>query len=280
MKTMKQVIPAAILIFIITSLLVTNSDVLFESGIQNQIEDHYGMNEIYVHYYAGTFNFIISAASALIIVAAENRVGIRGWTYIASGIFLNGLVGLGEVIEHFFNPFWHDFFHYVHIYAGLFGLFLLYLGTRSVVSSITGREVTEKTSTVLAALAALFLLSMLTSIKTTQKWDPTFEVPVISVLFIPTLLLTVLLVYDAAKIFQESGFVMVTLSAFAVFAMLLNLVIILGRISDVIGNAYAYILTHGIQDILHVASATTAFVFSVTLNITLRKLEKIEELML
>ncbi len=277
---MKRILPVAILLFVATSFLLTNPDVSFETAIQNQIEGHYGMNEIYVHYYAGTFNFFISTASALIIISAKNRVGVRGWTYIASGIFFNGLVGIGEVVEHLFNPFWHDFFHYIHIYAGLFGLVLLYLGTRSVVGSMFGKEVRERRSTVLSALLALFLLSMLTSVKTTQKWDPAFEVPVISVLFLPTFFLAVFLVYDAARIFQESGFVMVTLSAFAVFAMLLNFVIILGRISDVIGNAYAYILTHGIQDILHIASATTAFIFSVTLNITMKKLKKAEELIL
>ncbi len=277
---MKWTVLTAILVFVITSFIVTNADVSFEGSIERQIGEHYGMNEIYVHYYSGTFNFIISIASAFIIVTAENRAGIKGWMYIASGIFLNGLVGLGEVIEHFFKPFWHDFFHYTHIYAGLFGLFLLYLGTKSVINTIIGREVTEKISIILSTIIVLLLLALMTSIKTTQNWDPRFEVPVISSLLIPTILLTMLLVYDAVKIFQESGFVMITLSAFAVFTMFLNLVIILGRISDIVGNAYLYILTHGIQDILHVSSATTALIFSATLSITLKKLEKIDELIL
>ncbi len=277
---MKRVIPLAVLAFISVTLLVTNPTLTFEGAIGQQIQDHYGMNEIYVHFYAGIYNFSISSASALVIVLAENGVGIRGWRYIASGIFMNGVVGMGEVAEHFFNPFWHDFFHYTHIYAGLFGLFLLYLGTRTVIGSITGENPQEMTSVIAISAAGLFVLSMLTSIKTTQKWDPVYEVPVISAIFLPTFFLAVLLVYDAIKIFQESGFVMVTLSAFAVFSMLLNLVIILGRISDITGNAYAYVVTHGIQDILHSASATTAFIFSVTVYITMKKVKKIECLVL
>jgi len=276
---MYRIIPVGVILLVIIFFSITNLNVRFDGYyLKNQIDDHHRMNEIYVHYYVGMFNFIISTASALLIISAKNKSGTRGWIYIASGIFLNGSVGFGEVIEHFFNPFWHDFFHYIHIYGGLFGLYLLYLGTRSVVSSVGGKRVVENKSTILAVFLALFVLSILTSIKTTQKWDPRFEVPIISILFIPTLTLTILLIYDAAKIFIESGFVMVTLSTFAVFSMLLNFVIILGRISDILGNAYAYILTHGIQDLLHVASATTALIFSVTLSITMMKFEKIEEL--
>lgn len=174
----------------------------------------------------------------------------------------------------------HDFFHYFHIYSGFFSLLLLYLGVKLILSSIVGNNISERKSIIAASLILLLFLSLLTSVKTTEKWDPRFEIPVMSILLIPTILLTILLVYDAYKIFQESGFVMVTLTSFAVFAMLLQLVIILGRISDIMGNAYFYTITHSIQDLLHVASATNALIFAVTLNMTFKKIKSVEEIIL
>ena len=276
---MRLALLSAAFIFLLASFLLVNSDVYFSGdSIENQIKEHYDLNEIYVHYYSGFFNFLICSISALIIVTAERKLEIGGWNYIASGILFNGFIGFGEVVEHFFKPFWHDFFHYFHVYSGFFSLLLLYLGVRLVLASIAGRKTLENKFIIVAAFIFLLILSFLTSIKTTEKWDPRLEVPVMSLLLAPTVLLTILLIYDALKIFQESGFVMVTLTSFAVFAMFLQLVIILGRISDILGNAYFYALTHSLQDVLHVASATNALLFSVTLSMTLGKIKRVEEI--
>ncbi len=276
---MRLALLSAAFIFLLASFLLVNSDVYFSGdSIENQIKEHYDLNEIYVHYYSGFFNFLICLISALIIVTAERKLEIGGWNYIASGILFNGFIGFGEVVEHFFKPFWHDFFHYFHVYSGFFSLLLLYLGVRLVLASIAGRKTLENKFIIVAAFIFLLILSFLTSIKTTEKWDPRLEVPVMSLLLAPTVLLTILLIYDALKIFQESGFVMVTLTSFAVFAMFLQLVIILGRISDILGNAYFYALTHCLQDVLHVASATNALIFSVTLSMTLGKIKRVEEI--
>lgn len=88
-------------------------------------------------------------------------------------------------------------------------------------------------------------------------------------------MITILLIYDAVKLLSESGFVLVCITSFALFAMLLNFVILLGRISDIYGNAFLYVIIHGLQDLLHVASATTSIILAGTIKITVEKLEKI-----
>lgn len=95
----------------------------------------------------------------------------NGWLYIGSGIGFNGLVGLGEVMEHSFDPFLHDFFHYIHIYAGMICMFLVYLGVNNLLSMEERRIKGDFESYSIVYLAIIFLvvLSLVTFFKTSQN---------------------------------------------------------------------------------------------------------------
>ncbi len=276
---MRYILPIILIIFIVSAALITDTSVHLDGTIKDQSEEHHGMNEIYVHYYSGIMNFLLSSFSAWIIVTATRDSGVRGWNCISFGVLFNGFVGFGEVTEHFFEPIWHDFFHYFHISAGLLGILLLYLGTRSIVFSVSGLKNVESRWILFTFIIALLVLSLVTSMKTTSDWDPSYEIPVVSILFIPTLILTVALIYDSARIFQESGFTMISLSLFAVSAMLLNFVIILGRIADIQENMYLYIVAHGFQDLLHVISSMMAIILALTISIAMEKIKNIRGIM-
>lgn len=229
----------------------------------NQLVDHKGLAEIYVHLGSSFFLFAASLLAISIIWLNFGRRG-QGWFALRIGIFFVGLIGLGEAAEHFFSAQGHDFFHYLHMVAAPLSLFFLYLAINELkllYFDLKPKRMIGNGPLYLIALAGIVVAAIL-GYQAKANWDVTVELPFLTITVIPTLAIAYMLVKRSADLYRAQNRVpLFNLSIFSTTlalipllawgAVVLAVAIWLGRVADFLQWAPAYVVTHTIQDMFH-----------------------------
>ena len=243
-----------------------------ESGlIANQFIDHHGMMEIYSHLFASTFLFIASLIALYLFYKTLIKGSSHSWTHIGAGIVGVGLIGLGEAAEHFFleSPFGNGVFHYLHMIAAPIALYLFYIGITEFIEEdqIISKFGSKKKSgtlsikQILLIYAAMFIAVAVLASISVKPWDPKVEGPFLYAALIPTLILAFILVLKSEEVTES--IVMIFIPIIAVLVSLLALDIWFGRYVDIWGNAPLYVITHNIQNVLHVLNGGVLLLFAI-----------------
>lgn len=222
----------------------------------DQYQGHYGLQEIYVHYYAGIFLF--TASMLCIIFIYRNSWESRSGHSIPAGIFLTGLIGFGEVAEHFTTtPFGHDFYHYLHLVSGSLAVFFLFIGLKGHI----GNKNKLSFSLVLGMMTIGLLVSAGAASQSNMPWDMEIEIPFLILTALPAFAISIIILFiEYKKIFKNPSLFVLLISLIGASATILTLDIIIGRIFDITGMASGYTITHAIQDVLH--ATTGAFILA------------------
>ncbi len=218
----------------------------------DQYQGHYGLQEIYVHYYAGIFLFI--ASIVYLITFRKNKSGYS----MPAGIFLTGLIGLGEVAEHLTTtPFGHDFYHYLHLVSGSLAVFFLFTGLKEHIEN----KIKLSLSLILGMIALGILVSIGAASRSNTPWDMEIEIPFLIFTALPAFIISIIILFiEYKKIFKKPSSFVLLLSLIGAGVTILTLDIIIGRIFDIAGLASGYIITHALQDVLH--AITGAFILT------------------
>ncbi|MFQ5887501.1 MAG: hypothetical protein ACE5HY_02260 [Candidatus Hydrothermarchaeales archaeon] len=238
----------------------------------HQFVDHHGMMEIYSHLFASTFLFIASLIALYLFYKAFTGESSYPWRYIEAGTVGVGLIGLGEAAEHFFleSPFGHGIFHYLHMISAPIALYFFYIG---ITEFIKEDQVTSKfdsvqsssglsTKHILLIFVAMFLVVAVLAGISYVPWDPRVEGPFLYVSLIPTLILAWMLVVKSEEVTES--IVMIFIPIIAVLVSLLALDVWFVRYVDIWGNAPLYVITHNIQNVLHVLNGGVLLMFAIT----------------
>lgn len=217
---------------------------LVDGALIGQLFDHHGLAEIYVHLSTGSLLFVTSMACYWIIRRVFRDIP-QGWPLLRVGIAFGGLIGLGEVAEHFFVDQLHDYFHYLHMIAAPVSLLFyyyavselraLYFDNRSV------RMLRPSYSTGLSVLAVSIPATL--ALASRQPWDIGIEAPFLWLTVVPTVVVAMLVLRESAYLYSERGKIpVINLSLFstvlaavpimATMTALLAMTIWIGRLSD------------------------------------------------
>jgi len=224
----------------------------------DQYQGHYGLQEIYVHYYAGVFLFIASILCVIFIY--RNFWGNRTNHSIPAGIFFTGLIGFGEVAEHFTTtPFGHDFYHYLHLTSGSLAVFFLFIGLKGHI----GNKNKLSFPLVLGMITIGLLISAGAASQSNMPWDMEIEIPFLILTALPAFAISIIIVFiEYKKFFKTPSSFVLLLSLIGASATILTLDIIIGRIFDITGMASGYTITHALQDVLHATTGTFILAFA------------------
>ena len=229
----------------------------------NQWIDHRGLAEIYVHIAASLFLFLASLLAIFVIWLNFGRRG-QGWFALRMGILFIGFIGLGEAAEHFFSVRGHEFFHYLHMISAPMGLFFLYLAVNELqllYFDLEPKRMVSNNGLYLLALASVGLAAAL-GYQAKASWDTSVEQPFLSITVIPTLIIAYLLIRRSIDLYRAQNRVpLFNLSIFSTNlalipllawgAVVLAVVIWLGRVADFLAWPTAYAVSHTIQDLFH-----------------------------
>jgi hypothetical protein len=236
---------------------------MFDESLElvNQAAGHHGMLEIGVHNFASLFFAIASlvAIMQIYIVFGGEKVG---WPAISGAFLFAGLIGAGEVFEHFLGPFGHDFFHYLHMIGAPVAMFFLWVGMKELIGE---RRRTVSMAHVVIALILVGSASLFLGSQAETPWDKSIELPFFYITAIPALILGVLCIKTAYGKFFEfmkrtKQSILWAVSNFIFLITLgitfITLDIFLGRVAAQLGSGQFYVLTHALQDVLHVVNGT------------------------
>lgn len=243
----------------------------FHDGIIiNQFIAHKGLQEIYLHIYAGFFLFVISVVSVTNLYDYFKDSKYT-WRPIMAGILCTGLIGLGEGAEHLFATYGHEVFHYTHMIGSPIAMYFFYTGAKeySMQFKEGGKPIGIKR--ILILMFSVFIISVTLASFASENWDPVIERPFILVIAIPLVILSLLTIKIAYEQIEMQKMLMHYLSLLAISVMLLNIVMLLGREFDISGNAYMYVVTHSFKDVLLIVNATFIFVFTISMQIMMQK---------
>jgi hypothetical protein len=226
----------------------------------DQYGGHYGLQEIYVHYYASGFLFVASVI-CLFFIFKSYRAGKLNH-FIPAAIFLTGLIGFGELAEHFTTTsFGHDFYHYLHLVSGSSAVFFLFIGLK--------KHIEKKNNTSLLLVLGMIVTGLFVSIGAASQsdiaWDVKIEIPFLFFTALPAFIISIIIIcVEYKNIFTKPSSFVLYLSLIGASATILTLDIIAGRILDIIGLASGYVITHSLQDVFHVTTGAfiLAFAFS------------------
>ncbi len=229
----------------------------------DQIVDHRGLGEIYVHLGATIWLFV-AAMIAIIFIWANFGRREQGWLALISGIFFVGLIGFGEAAEHFFTAQWHDFFHYLHILAAPVSLFFLYLAVDELrlLYYYNSSKKTLNPRTTAAILGAVVATSAILGYQGAAALSLRIEMPILSITLIPTVVIAYMLVRRSFDLYREQyrvplfnlstvSTILTLIPLMAWGAVMLSLVIWLCRAADIASAGLAYAVFHTIQDLFH-----------------------------
>ncbi|MFV2041361.1 MAG: hypothetical protein ACC644_05145, partial [Candidatus Hydrothermarchaeales archaeon] len=175
--------------------------------ILGQLPGHYGMSEIYVHFYSGFFLFFASIA-AVAIVYSTLKKSRYSWPVLLGGMGYVGLIGLGEVLEHipFLDPYIQSMAHYLHLISAPIAVFTLYLGMKETVilckegpikAKLHGAEIG------MGIFAAASMAVIIMGYVADTPWNERIEGPVLLMVFLPTLFFVGLVIWESRH-FAES----------------------------------------------------------------------------
>ncbi len=233
-----------------------------------QLSGHYGLLEIYSHIYVSTFLFIMSLVSIAMLYYyyRSSIVKVQG---IWNGIFYTGLIGLGEVLEHFFTDVTiGSMFHYLHLISAPNELLFYYNGIKEIFEKKDKHKKFSINQVVF--LNFLFFGIVLVSVAVLSQfshtiWDFHVEEPFIIFTAIPTLVL-VGMVIEKSKIITESTILLTSLRIVTFGVCVLTLSILIGRQADINKWANIYIIAHQTQNIFHVVIGTALVIMVMTLS--------------
>lgn len=263
---------AAIIIIYIFVFAVNYQEVAFNSDkteLINQYRgqyghDHYGLDELYPHMYAGILLFISSVLSSKILYSRFGKSRFT-WRPVMAGIFVTGLIGLGESMEHLFDTLWHEFFHYIHMIGGLLAMYFLYIGTQEYRMQYKhgGKPISSRV--IVGMIVILPLLSMVIALNASKAWDARLELPFIYLTTLPTMFLAGMTMWESYRQKEEYKVLMGFLAILAGTVTGLTIIILAGRIGDITDNAFLYVLGQSLQLVYLSASAMLILVFTFTM---------------
>lgn len=234
----------------------------------NQLVEHRGLAEIYVHLAASAFLFLASIIAAFSLWH-KFKFQAHGWFLLRAGVLFLGLVGLGETTEHFGSKLQFHFFHYLHMIAASVSLLFLYLAVKELnffYLDLQPKNLISKTTTYLifvTSLAVAALFGFLFS----QTWA-FIELPFLTLTMAPTAALTILLIKESVNLYtRQQRLSLFNLSLFSTTFGLLPLLslgavmlaasIWLGRLADNQQWVFGYVIFHTAQDLWHAGLGAT-----------------------
>lgn len=236
--------------------------------IINQLVDHRGLVEIYVHLTASSFLFLASLVAAFSLWRSFKHQA-HGWFLLRFGVVFLGFVGLGEAAEHFGGQAQYHFFHYLHMVASPMSLLFLYSAVRELnffYLDLQPKKLISQANSYLTALSSLIIAFVLgVQIGPTSK---IIELPFLTLTMLPTVVLAYLLVKESIKLYQkQQRLSLFNLSLFSTTFGLLPLLslgavmlatsIWLGRLADNYQWVLGYIIFHVTQDMWHAGLGAT-----------------------
>lgn len=247
--------------------VVFNSD---KTELLNQFRGNYGqlghfrLHELYPHMYAGMLLFIASIISVKVLYFRFGKSRFT-WRPVIAGIFITGLIGLGETLEHLFDVLGHEFFHYVHLLAGLLAMFFLYMGTQEYRMQYKkgGKPINRRS--IIGLIVILPLLAFTIALNSSKAWDTRVELPFVYLTVAPTVVLAGMTLLESYKQKEENKILMGFLAILAGTVTGLTVIILLGRIGDIGNYAFLYVLGQSLQAIALSATAMLILVFTFTM---------------
>lgn len=239
--------------------------------VLSQIPDqHHGLLEMNVHWTAGLLLFAASLIGVYVVCRKYRRM-TPAWLALASAFLTAGLIGAGETLEHVGSAFNHDFWHYLHMVAGLLAVFFLWRAMKLLIE-----DRPERThAAYIASFAALILIPPFLAELSNTSWDPVIEWSFFLVALVPTMILGVLALMQTHRLMTAHtniasfrSFTAMQLGLLTWTIILLTVAIFAGRVSAQMGNGFLYIWTHAIQDILHAAAGTLIIVLTYSISKT------------
>lgn len=231
------------------------------------------MLEIYVHIIAAGILFMAALAASAYLFNHFNRHKVV-WPGLIHGFFYTGLIGLGEFLEHIFrwDPFINTSLHYLHHLAAPVAMVFFYLGINEFYDrcSHPDDEVhTISNEVAMGMLAGILMIVFFMGSLAGTPWDERLEGPFLILILIPLIVITWLLIKTSKRI--KKTMLAQYFPALGVSLSLLTVVIWLGRFSDLNKISTLYIVTHGLQDTLHIITATIIVMFTLSIRESMRE---------
>lgn len=273
------------LLILVPVLSLNYRDLRFQPDrlfIINQLGEqygHHGVLEMYVHLYAGMFLFIASIIS-IFILYGQFKSSTFTWRTVLAGIFVTGMIGLSESIDHLFAVYvshgffalaGHNFFHFIHVLGGPLAIFFFYRGTKEYSMQFKeGGKPLSKTA-ILLLLSILPISTIAVTFLTLRVIVLDIETKTVFAISVPALVLAGFTLKESYEQWKMQSFLMGFLSMLAVSVTLLYLAILSSLNTAVLGNAYFYVLSYSLQDIFHVVTAAVLILFTISMNILLNE---------
>ncbi len=272
-KSLTFIILIIILLLSYNVLKLGFKELKFVDGkIAFQWDIHYGLLETYTHLYSGTFH-IIASIIGIFFFYRSFRGAKYMWNLIMLSFLTLGLVAAGEVFEHYFlNYKGYNFMHYLHMLNAPLGMFFIYMAIREFYE---GKRIFHPNLGLFIVILT-FLVSYILAENSKYIYDIRIEKPIVYLTLPPTIVFTILLLFiEAKKIFREYGLLVMNISALALSHSLLAIFIVFGRYAHIHHDAWLYVVTHSIQNILHVACGCVILTFAACIKIVHEKFRKI-----
>lgn len=244
-----------------------------------QLSGHYGLMEMYVHIYSAMFLFIACIVS-IFILYEQFKGSSFTWRPIMAGIFVTGMLGFSDAIDHLFAVYvssgfialaGHNFFHFMHVLGGPIAIFFFYKGTKEYSMQFREGGLPMSKSTIILLLLFLPLLALLVTISSIDIFEVDLSTMTVFVVTVITLILAAFTIRESYRQWEVQSFLMGFISMLAVSVTLLIVTILASMNSDVMGNAYLYALSHSLKDIFHVITAALLVLFTVSMHVMLNE---------
>lgn len=225
---------------------------------------HYGLHELYATVYAGILLFLASIISTIILYRRFGKSRFT-WRPVIGGIFVAGIMGLGEAVEHNFDTLWHEFFHYLVMLGGLVAMFLLYIGTQEYRMQYRQGGKPASMSVILGMIIILPLVAFAVALNAVEPYDARVELPFIYLTAAPTLFLSGLTMLESYRQKEENKVLMGFLAMLAGTVTGLTVIALLARIGDIGNHAFIFALGQSLQVVYMSATAMLILVFTFTM---------------
>ena len=232
---------------------------------------HRGVTEISVHLVAGGLLFVAGSVATVMFWRSFRRLH-QGWRSIRWGATYIGLIGLGESVEHYFNGYGYNFFHYLHMISAPLALLLLYIALKELEWLYFELESKLVMSNLMSWLTALFGLVgiIVFSLASGGSNKLLIELTFLFLTFLPTIILGIMLIAKSISMYNRQyrlslhslvifSTLLTQVPVLAVFTVLLSADIFFGRVSDQLRIFSGYVVFHVAQDVFLAATATILF---------------------
>ena len=247
--------------------------------LESQLLGNYGMLEVYVELLAGGFLFFASLAAILMSLSygrvMRDRVhligdsigpggvklaerGVPGWQYISTGIFFTGLIGVGEVMEHFFEaPVAIIFYNYLTIMSPPAALYFFYIGIKKHLS----KELEGAVMVRFLLVGIIFYIIVGGLSLATEYYSAEIKKFYLYFIVLPILIFSAVVFKTAFQAYEKYLLFMPTVSAMVLSTTFLALFTLASELSIVLGYPTIYILSQAIKDILVCVAGTSILAY-------------------